>query len=132
MEDNYEVYFHGTIPYKGAQMLIGAVLVNHGEVIDEVGGVVPYEGSNSRAHWESLVQGMNLAASNNVKRVIMKGDSRDVINHMNGQPPGRDFESMDYLMVARKAQLMFDQSFFQWVPIEKNVKAVALTRISLE
>ncbi len=132
MEDNYEVFFHGNIAYKGAQMIVGAVLMNHGEIIDEIGGVVPYKGSQPRAHWEAMVQGMELAAGNNVRRVIMKGDSREVINHMNGQPPGRGFDSMDYLMVARKAQLKFDQSFFQWIPIEKNMKSVTLARLSLE
>lgn len=126
MEDNYEVFFHGSIPYKGGQMVIGAVLVNHGQRIDDISGMVPYPGSNSRAHWEALIQGMELAARNNVRRLIMKGDSRSVINMMNGQFPKRDFDSMDYMKKARKTQLNFDQCFFQWVPAENNMIAISL------
>jgi ribonuclease HI len=127
MEDNYEVYFHGTVPYQGSRMVVGAVLMNHDQVIDEIGGIVPYTGSSSRAHWEALIQGMELAGRNKVKRVIMKGDSRSVINYMNGQPPDRFFDAMDYMLKARKTQLIFDQAFFQWVPAEKNIKAIRLT-----
>ncbi len=132
MDANKEVYFHGSVPYKGGQMAIGAVLMDGDEVIDEIGGVVPYAGSQSRAHWEALIQGMELAARNNVKRLILKGDSRSVVNYMNGQVPERDFDSMDYLMKARKSQLSFDQCFFQWVPIEKNARAVKLIMEALE
>jgi len=128
MEENYELYFHGDLPFKGSQMTIGAVLVLNGQVLDEVGGAVDYSGTSQRAHWEALVQGMHLAKEHGIKRLIMKGDSRHVINHMNGQPPERDFDSMDYYMLARKTQLNFDQCFFQWVPQERNLQAIRLAR----
>jgi ribonuclease HI len=131
MEDNYEVYFHGSIPYKGSQMVIGAVLVNRGVKIDEIAGTVPYAGSDSRAHWEALIQGMELAARNNVRRLIMKGDSRSVINMMNGQFPNKDFDSMDYMKQARKTQLKFDQCFFQWVPVDGNMLPISLINKAL-
>lgn len=105
-------------------MTIGAVVVLNGKILDEMGGTVPYSGSPSRAHWEALIQGMELAAKNGVRRLIMKGDSRSVINTMNSQPVSRDFDSMDYYLLARKVQLKFDQCFFQWVPVEKNMIAV--------
>jgi len=127
MEENHEVYFHGALPYPGGQMVIGAVLVKHNEIVDRLGGQVPYSGSGSRAQWEALIQGMELAARNGVRRLIMKGDSRSVINHMNGQPPERDFDAMDYMMKARKVQLKFDQCFFQWVPPERNSIAISMT-----
>jgi len=128
MEENYEIYFHGNIPFKGSQMTVGAVLVLNGKVLDEVSGAVPYSGTSNRAHWEALIQGMLLAKENNVRRLIMKGDSRHVINYMNGQLPDRNFDSMDYYTLARKTQLNFDQCFFQWVPVEKNLNAVRLSR----
>ncbi len=132
MEANKEVYFHGSVPYNGAQMAVGAVLMEGDIVVDEIGGAVPYTGSGSRAHWEALIQGMELAAKNNVKRLIMKGDSRAVVNYMNGQIPERDFDSMDYLLKARKTQLKFDQCFFQWIPVERNARAVKLIMESLD
>ncbi len=132
MEANKEVYFHGSVPYNGAQMAVGAVLMDGDVVVDEIGGAVPYAGSGSRAHWEALIQGMELAAKNNVKRLIMKGDSRSVVNYMNGQVPRREFDSMDYLLKARKTQLKFDQCFFQWIPVERNARAVKLIMESLE
>jgi ribonuclease HI len=128
MEENYEVYFHGNIPFKGSQMTIGAVLVLNGKIIDEVSGKVPYSGTSHRAHWEALIQGMILAKENNVRRLIMKGDSRHVVNYMNGQLPDRNFDSMDYYRIARETQLNFDQCFYQWIPIEKNLPAVRLSR----
>lgn len=105
-------------------MSIGAALVLNGEVLDELGGTVPYSGSSSRANWEALIQGMELAAKNGVRRLIMKGDSRSVVNIMNSQPVSREFDSMDYYLLARKVQLKFDQCFFQWVPAEKNMLAI--------
>ncbi|MGA1820460.1 MAG: reverse transcriptase-like protein [Thermoplasmatota archaeon] len=128
MEENYELYFHGDTPFKGSQISIGAVLVLNGQIIDQMGGAVDYSGTSQRAHWEALVQGMHLAKEHGVKRLIMKGDSRNVINYMNGQPPARDFDSMDYYTLARKTQLNFDQCFFQWVPQEKNLPAIRLSR----
>jgi ribonuclease HI len=128
MEVNYEVYFHGVVPFAGAEISVGAVLVENGMVKDEVGGTVPYSGSELRAQWEALIQGMELAKRNNTKRVIFKGDSRTVINLMNGGVPARDFDSMDYYQMARRKQLSFDQSFFQWVPMERNAKAIGLAR----
>ncbi|MFW3145856.1 MAG: reverse transcriptase-like protein [Thermoplasmatota archaeon] len=130
MVDNYECYFHGHVPSKGSQITIGAVLVNRGQIIDEVGGTVPYSGSPSRAQWEALLQGMELASRNGVRRLILKGDSRSVINAMNSMPPGKDFDSMDYYMLARKSQLNFDQCFFQWVPQENNLPAIRMSRVT--
>jgi len=128
MEVNYEVFFHGAVPYAGAEITIGAVLVENGMVKDEISGAVPYGGSELRAQWEALLQGMELARMNNTKRVIFKGDSRTVVNLMNGGVPSRDFDSMDYYQMARRKQLSFDQSFFQWIPTERNAKAIGLAR----
>ena len=128
MEVNYEVFFHGTVPVKGEEITIGAVLVENGMVKDEIGGAVPYTGSELRAQWEALIQGMELAKRNNTKRVIFKGDSRTVVNLMNGGIPSRDFDSMDYYQMARRKQLSFDQSFFQWVPMERNTRAIGIAR----
>lgn len=128
MEENYEVYFHGNIPFKGSQIVVGAVLALNGQIIDEMSGTVPYSGTSLRAHWEALIQGMQLARSNGVRRVIMKGDSKHVINHMNGQVPQRGFDSMDYYKTARKTQLNFDQCFFQWISSESNLPAIRLSR----
>ncbi|MFO8051433.1 MAG: reverse transcriptase-like protein [Thermoplasmatota archaeon] len=130
MEENHECYFHGNVPFKGAQMSVGAVLALNDQVIDELSGTVPYSGNMDRAHWEALIQGMELAAKNGVRRLIMKGDSRSVINVMNSQPTSRDFDSMDYYLLARKVQLKFDQCFFQWVPSEKNILAIRNSTIT--
>jgi len=132
MDDNYEVFFHGHVPSKSSQMVIGAVLVNKGRSIDELSGAISYEGNPSRAQWEALIQAMHLAKKNSVKRLIMKGDSRNVINAMNGQPTDRNFDAMDYYTLARKTQLNFDQCFFQWIPPEKNGDAMKLAKRALE
>lgn len=132
MKDMYEVYFHGTAPPSGDPMSIGAALVGEGEEIDRVSGVISYPGNGERAQWEALLQAMALAAKHGVKRVVFKGDSMTVINYMNGSIIGRGFESMDYYKLARKDQLMFDQSFFQWVDGTKNRTAIALSRAALE
>ena len=128
MEENHEIYFHGDLPFKGSQMAVGAVLVLNGQILDQMGGTVGYSGTGQRAQWEALIQGMLLAKENGVRRLIMKGDSRHVINYMNGQVPQRDFDSMDYYTLARKTQLNFDQCFFQWIPPEKNIPAIRLTK----
>lgn len=109
-------------------MVVAALLMDKGDVKDEISGMISYRGSSDRAQWEALIQGMELAARNGVKRLILKGDSRSVINYMNGQFPARDFDSMDYMKLARKKQLAFDQCFFQWVPAERNAKAITLTK----
>jgi hypothetical protein len=73
---------------------------------------------------------MYLAAEHGSKRVIMKGDARTVINYMNGEFPTRDFKEMEYLILARKVQLNFNQCFFQYVPSENNGIAIDLARSS--
>jgi len=128
MEDTYEMYFHGRSDPRSGQISVGMVLAKGGKIIDSMGGEVSYHGSQEKAQWEALVQGMVFAAEAGVVRLIMKGDSRSVINHMNGEPPRRDFTEMEYLMLARKKQLMFNQCFFQWVPESANHQAVQLSR----
>ncbi|MGA1822189.1 MAG: reverse transcriptase-like protein [Thermoplasmatota archaeon] len=130
MEEATEVFFHGDAPRSGNPMSIGAVMTRSGEIIDKVGGVVSYPGTHEKAQWEALIQGMYLAAEHGAKRVIMKGDSRTVINYMNGDFPSRDFKEMEYLMLARKVQLNFNQCFFQYVPAENNEVAINLARSS--
>ncbi len=132
MEDMQEVYFHGTAPPSGDPMSVGVVLVRDGDEIDRVSGVISYPGDRERAQWEALLQAMALAAKHGVRRVVFKGDSMTVINYMNGSTIGRGFESMDYYKVARKDQLRFDQSFFQWVDGDKNRTAIGLSRAALE
>ncbi len=130
MEVNYEVFFHGHVPYKGSQIVVGAVLKEMDRVIDEMGGEVPYGGSDTQAQFEALIQGMELAKAHDVRRVILKGDSRTVINLMNGATPNRDFDSMEYYQMARRKQLYFDQSFFQWIPAERNSHAIRLCKMA--
>ena len=132
MDGMYEVYFHGSAPPGGNPMSVGVVLTEDGDEIDQVSGVISYPGNGERAQWEALLQAMALAAKHGVRRVVFKGDSRTVINYMNGTTIGRGFESMDYYKLARKDQLNFDQSFFQWVDGSKNRSAIALSRAAIE
>ena len=132
MEEAYECYFHGAASGGRAPMVVGCVLVLEGEILDKRSGAVSYQGTSERAQWEALVQAMLLASQHNAKRVVFKGDSRSVVNYMNGQPPGRDFDAMDYYKLARKTQLRFNQSFFQWVPADKNMLAIVEARSALE
>lgn len=130
MEEATEVFFHGNAPRSGNPMSIGAVMVMGGEIIDKVGGVISYPGSYEKAQWEALIQGMYLAAEHGAKRVIMKGDARTVVNYMNGEFPKRGFQEMDYMTLARKVQLNFNQCFFQYIPTENNGVAIDLARSS--
>ncbi len=132
MEDTYEVYFHGRSPPSGDPMLVGAALLKNGTLIDEMNGAISYSGSPSRAQWEALIQGMALAAENGVMRPVMKGDSREVINYMNGEPLHKGFDSVDYFKLARKRQLQFNQCFFQWIPLEKNAYVINLAVASMQ
>jgi len=128
MVENYDLYFHGRSDPRSGQISIGLVLAKQGKVLDSLGGDVDIKGSPERAQWEALVQGMVFASTHNIKRLVMKGDSRSVVNSMNGEPPRRDFTGMEYLMLARKKQLMFDQCFFQWIPESANGQAHQLAR----
>ena len=132
MKDTCELLFHGTARRDGDPMSVGAVLVRNGEVVDKMGGVISYPGSLEKAPWEAMIQGMLMARGNNVSRLIIKGDSRSVINYMNGEPPSRDFGAMDYMKMAREHQLDFDQCFFQYIPPSQNKLAIDLARSSLE
>lgn len=132
MEDTYELLFHGTAKRGGDTMAVGAVLVRGGEVVEKKGGVVSYPGNFEKAHWEAMIQGMILAREKDVRRLIIKGDSRSVINHMNGEPPGKEFTAMDYLKIARDHQKDFDQCFFQYIPASQNGLAIDLARSALE
>ncbi|MDG6223946.1 MAG: reverse transcriptase-like protein [Candidatus Thermoplasmatota archaeon] len=128
MVENHELYFHGRPDPASGQISIGLVLVKQGRVLDTMNGSVSYSGSREKAQWEALVQGMLFASSHDVRRLIMKGDSKYVINYMNGEMPRRDFTEMEHLLIARKKQLLFDQCFFQWVPESANSQAIQLSR----
>jgi ribonuclease HI len=128
MAENHELYFHGRSDPQTGQISFGLVLMKQGRVLDTFAADVSYKGSQERAQWEALVQGLMFAASHQVRRLIMKGDSRFVINYMNGEPPRREFEEGEHLMMARKKQLAFDQCFFQWIPEGSNSQAIQLAR----
>jgi ribonuclease HI len=121
------MYFDGSLKLEGAGA--GVLLISPtGEQLKYVLQIF-WKDSNNEAEYEALLHGLCLAASLDIKRLLVYGDSAVVINQVN-KSWNRNKGNMDaYCLEVRKLENRFYSLEFHHVIRDNNVAANVLSKL---
>jgi ribonuclease HI len=89
--------------------------------------------SNNFAEYSALVAALNELQRLGIKEdVIIKSDSKLVVNQMNGKWKGKKGGYLEKFREAYGLAKKFERLAFVWIPREKNTEADALSRDAYE
>jgi ribonuclease HI len=125
--EHWVMYFDGSLNLEGAGA--GVLLISlTGEQLKYVLQIF-WKASNNEAEYEALLQGLCLAASLGIKRLLVYGDSAGVINQVN-KSWDRNKENMDaYCLEVRKLKNKFYGLEFHHVVRDNNVAVDVLSKL---
>jgi ribonuclease HI/deoxyadenosine/deoxycytidine kinase len=89
-------------------------------------------GTNNVAEYLSLIDGLRLAQTNNVKNILVEGDSQLIINQINGTYKVNSPKLLIYHQVVKSLIELFDQIEFQHIRREFNKEADQLANKALD
>lgn len=122
-EDTYTLFFDGCS--KGNPGLSGAGIVlykNNTEICKECIFVGENE-TNNFAEYKGLLLGLNVAHSNNIKVLTVKGDSLLVVKQMRGEYKVNSSNLIELYRQAKKIVSTFDTVYF--IHIGRNENKIA-------
>ena len=126
-----EVYVDGlaelTNPGTGAY---GFVVYRGGKKIDEGYGPAGVQVTNNYAEYVALIQALASIISSSDEPVVVKSDSKLLVNQMRGEWKSKKGA---YLVKCREAGELakrFKSLKFVWIPREENAEADGLSRIA--
>jgi ribonuclease HI/deoxyadenosine/deoxycytidine kinase len=90
------------------------------------------EGTNNVAEYLSLIDGLRLAQTNNVKNILVEGDSQLIINQINGTYKVNSPKLLIYHNVVKSLIEIFDKIEFQHIRREFNKEADQLANKALD
>ena len=93
---------------------------------------VTTNGTNNEAEYLSLIKGMELALDNNIKKVIIEGDSNLIINQMLGHYQVKADNLIPLYKQAKKLAVKFDFLHFVHIKREFNKEADKLANKALD
>jgi ribonuclease HI len=121
------MYFDGALNLEGAGA--GVLLISlQGEQLKYV-LQIHYKASNNNAEYEAMINGLRIAVSLSIKRLLAFGDSKVVIEQVN-----KEWDCVKDIMDAycaeiRKLEGHFEGIQFQHVPRNNNVAADVLSKL---
>jgi ribonuclease HI len=121
------MYFDDSLKLEGAGA--GVLLISPtGEQLKYILQIF-WKVSNNEAEYEALLNGLRLAASLGIKRLLVYGDSAVVINQVN-KSWDRNKENMDaYCLEVRKLENKFYGLEFHYIVRDNNVAADVLSKL---
>jgi ribonuclease HI len=125
--EHWVMYFDGSLKLEGTGagvLLISPTGEQHKYILQ-----IFWKVSNNKAEYEALLHGLRLAASLDIKRLLVHGDSAVVINQVN-KSWDRNKENMDaYCLEVRKLENKFYGLEFHHVVRDNNVAADFLSKL---
>ncbi|XP_043700044.1 uncharacterized protein Mb2253c-like [Telopea speciosissima] len=91
-----------------------------------------FSASNNKAEYEALIAGLRMAKAIQVKRLAIRGDSQLVVNQVNRDYKAQDDRIAANLSMAKELVASFKVFEMHRIPKNKNGKADALSRLSME
>lgn len=123
-----KIQFDGASLGNPGSMGIGVVLFDDNEIIDKISEKLPGIGTNNRAEYTALLKGIRRAKKLGWKEVCIEGDSKLIINQVNGIFAVRKphLKQLHREIMAELSE--FDFYELKWIPRENNAKADALSK----
>lgn len=108
----------------------GLVAYRDGKRLLEEHGLVGEEVTNNQAEYEGLLRALTLVRPYSEEEVVIKSDSKLVVNQMSGEWKVKKGEYVAKYGEARRLREGFRSLTFVWVPREQNAEADALSRVA--
>lgn len=108
----------------------GFVIYRDGRKIDEGYDLVGNNVTNNYAEYEGLIRALMRLLSHAGEEVVVKSDSRLLVNQMTGKWTIKKGQYVEKYAEARKLAEKFGSLKFEWIPREKNVEADTLSRLA--
>ncbi len=118
-----QIQFDGAaIPNPGKRGT-GAVLLDNGQVLHEISEMLEGTGTNNEAEYNALIQGLKKAQALGWTDINVQGDSKLVVNQVNGKWSVKSDNLKGPCQIAKKLVGQFNSIKLEWIPREQNEKA---------
>lgn len=87
------------------------------------------KGTHNTAEWNALILGLRLALTHGERRVVVRGDSRLVVEQVNGESKTKHPGLRPLRAQAAQLLALFESWSVEWIPREENWRADALGRV---
>jgi ribonuclease H / adenosylcobalamin/alpha-ribazole phosphatase len=87
------------------------------------------KGTHNTAEWNALILGLRLALTHGERRVVVTGDSRLVVDQVNGKSKTKHPGLRPLRAQAAQLLALFESWSVEWIPREENWRADALGRM---
>lgn len=123
----YKMQFDGLAVPNPGELGCGAVIFNtDGRMLYEIGKYIPY-GTNNQAEYTGLIIGLEACLENGIKNLYVEGDSKLVVNQINGVWKVKNVNIISYYEKCSKLVKLFDNFEIKHVFREYNKHADSLT-----
>jgi probable phosphoglycerate mutase len=86
------------------------------------------EGTHNTAEWNALILGLRLALTHGARHVVVRGDSRLVVEQVNGKSKTKHPGLRPLRAQAAQLLALFESWSIEWIPRKENWRADALGR----
>jgi ribonuclease HI len=124
---NYIMNFDGCSKGNPGLSGAGAVIYYNNEEIWSQSFFVGKNATNNHAEYAGLILGLQQAVEMDIKRLIVKGDSQLVINHMKGVYKCSSTNLIDLYKRAKELESKFDEIYYEHVLRNFNKRADQLS-----
>jgi len=128
---DYVMYFDGCSKGNPGPAGIGAVIYHHA---DEIWGASQYIGdkkTNNQAEYSALIFGLQRAINDNIKELLVYGDSQLVINQMNNVYKVKHPLLLELYNLAKELTKQFNYIEFKHILRIKNQRADELANVPI-
>ena len=131
-EFNFVMNFDGCSKGNPGIAGAGAVIYNDNKEIWSESFFVGENATNNHAEYAGLILGLQQAVEMDIKRLLIKGDSQLVINHMNGTYKCKSPNLIELYDRAKELEKNFDEMFYEHVLRNFNKRADQLSNEGLK
>ena len=115
------------------QLGLGCILYENGTKIDERSQKINVKsGTNNQAEYLAMLSGLKMCLNNNIKNVLVQGDSELIIKQINGVYKVNNEKLLTYYNIAISLKLQFENITFQHIKREQNKEADLLANKALD
>ena len=112
---------------------LGCILYENGTKIDERSQKINVKsGTNNQAEYLAMLSGLKMCLNNNIKNVLVQGDSELIIKQINGLYKVNNEKLLTYYNIALSLKLQFENITFQHIKREQNKEADQLANKALD
>ncbi len=116
------IHTDGACPGNPGPMSIGVVIYKDGKIIKEISKNIG-KGTNNKAEYLAVIEGLEQAQKLKAKEVTIKSDSNLTMNKLNRMWKIKDFKLKALFEKIEELEKRFDKVSYLWVRRDENRRA---------